>query len=166
LGLHYPDKMASRRPPGKLPAELSSFVGRRREVLEGRQLLMRSRLVTLTGPGGVGKTRLALQIAKTFSRSLHDGVWLAELASVSQAGNAAEAIAGTLRVPEQSGRAPEDALAAFVSNRELLLLVDNCEHVLETCSDLWKACSAPHLDCMCSPPAVRSSAYPASWSTP
>jgi predicted ATPase/DNA-binding CsgD family transcriptional regulator len=97
---------------------------------------MRSRLVTLTGPGGVGKTRLALQIAETFRRSLHDGVWLAELASVSQPGNVAEAIAGTLRVPEQLGRTPEDALAAFVSNRELLLLVDNCEHVLETCSDL------------------------------
>jgi len=128
--------MASRRPPGNLPAELSSFVGRRREVTEVRQLLSRSRLVTLTGPGGVGKTRLALRVAETASRAFHDGVWLVELASVSEPGNVAEAMAGSLHVPEQSGRAPEDALAAFLSSRELVLLVDNCEHVMETCSGL------------------------------
>lgn len=128
--------MASRRPSGNLPTELSSFVGRRLEVVEGRQLLTRSRLVTLTGPGGVGKTRLALQIAETVSRAFNGGVWLVELASVSDPANVAEAIAGSLRVPEQSARAPEDALAAFLSSRELLLLVDNCEHVLETCSGL------------------------------
>src|SRR5688500_4430018 len=128
--------MASRRPSGNLPTELSSFVGRRLEVAEGRQLLTRSRLVTLTGPGGVGKTRLALRVAETVSRALDGGVWLVELASVSEPGNVAEAIAGSLRVPGQSGRSPEDALAAFLSGRELLLLVDNCEHVLETCSGL------------------------------
>ena len=128
--------MASRRPPGNLPAELSSFVGRRREITEVRQLLSRSRLVTLTGPGGVGKTRLALRVAETANRAFRDGVWLVELASVSEPGNVAEAMAGSLRVPEQSGRAPEDALAAFLSSRELVLLVDNCEHVMETCSGL------------------------------
>lgn len=128
--------MASRRPSGNLPTELSSFVGRRLEVAECRQLLTRSRLVTLTGPGGVGKTRLALRVAETASRALSDGVWLVELASVSEPGNVAETMATSLRVPEQSGRAPEDALAAFLSGRELLLLVDNCEHVLETCSGL------------------------------
>lgn len=99
-------------------------------------MLSRSRLVTLTGPGGVGKTRLALRVAETASRAFHDGVWLVELASVSEPGNVAEAMAGSLRVPEQSGRAPEDALEAFLSSRELLLLVDNCEHVMETCSGL------------------------------
>lgn len=136
MGLHYHGEMASRRPSGNLPTELSSFVGRRLEVVEGRQLLTRSRLVTLTGPGGVGKTRLALRVAETASRALDGGVWLVELASVSEPGNVAETIASSLRVPEQSGRAPEDALASFLSGRELLLLVDNCEHVLETCAGL------------------------------
>lgn len=111
-------------------------MGRRQEVSEVRSLLGRSRLVTLTGVGGVGKTRLAVQVARSARRAFRDGAWLVELAAVTEPGQVAEAVAGTLRIPEQSGRASEDALGAFLASRELLLVVDNCEHLLETCTPL------------------------------
>ena len=121
--------MATRHSEGSLPADLSSFVGRRQELSEVRHLLGEARLVTLTGTGGVGKTRLAVRVARTARRAFHDGAWLVELAAVTDPGQVAVAVAEALRIPEQSGRAPEDALAAFLDQRELLLVVDNCEHV-------------------------------------
>lgn len=128
--------MATRRSEGSLPADLSSFVGRRQELSEVRHLLGEARLVTLTGTGGVGKTRLAVRVARTARRAFHDGAWLVELAAVTDPGQVAVAVAETLRIPEQSGRAPEDALATFLARRDLLLVVDNCEHVVETCAPL------------------------------
>jgi len=111
-------------------------VGRRHEVSEVKSLLGRSRMVTLTGTGGVGKTRLALQVAHAARRAFHDSAWWVELASVNEPTQVAEAIAGALGIPEQSGRDAEEALAAFLESRALLLVMDNCEHVADACITL------------------------------
>ena len=95
-----------------------------------------ARLVTLTGVGGVGKTRLAIRSALHSAISARDGAWLVELAPVSDLTFVAEAIASVLRVPEQTGREPEEALARFCAERELLVVLDNCEHVLDALAPL------------------------------
>jgi predicted ATPase/DNA-binding CsgD family transcriptional regulator len=111
-------------------------VGRRQELSGVRSLLGGARLVTLTGVGGVGKTRLAVQVARLARRGFRDGAWLVELASVAEPGQVAEAVAGTLRIPEQSGRDAKEALSEFLARRELLLVMDNCEHLTEGCTPL------------------------------
>src|SRR6267378_917517 len=89
---------------GNLPLQLTSFVGRRREVIDGKRLLSASRLVTLIGPGGVGKTRLALKLATDVRRSFGDGVWLVELDQLRDSALLAHTVAATLGLREQSGR--------------------------------------------------------------
>ena len=113
---------------------MNSFVGRRRELSELKSALSSSRLVTLTGPGGVGKTRLALRIAADLQRSCRDGVWLIELADVRDATQVAKAMMTALGVSDHSGRWPLSLLVDFLAGRELLLVVDNCEHVLDACA--------------------------------
>ncbi|PVG80706.1 LuxR family transcriptional regulator [Nocardioides gansuensis] len=128
--------MATRNEAGNLPAELSTFVGRRQELLDVRHLLTQSRLVTLTGAGGIGKSRLALRVASEVRRSFPDGVWLVELASVSDPSLVPETIAGTLRGPDRSVRDPVEALTTFLAERDLLLVIDNCEQVMTACAPL------------------------------
>ncbi|MDN3356619.1 LuxR C-terminal-related transcriptional regulator [Actinomadura sp. DC4] len=121
--------------PG-LPADLTSFVGRRREIADVRHLLSRSRLVTLTGVGGVGKTRLAYRVTAEIRRTFPDGVWLIELAELEDPSLLADTIAGALGVQEHSSRPSMDALVDHLRERTALIVLDNCEHLLRECAAL------------------------------
>jgi predicted ATPase/DNA-binding CsgD family transcriptional regulator len=118
---------------GNLPLELSSFVGRGRELSEIRRLLPAARAVTLTGPGGIGKSRLALHAAHALGRHFRDGVWLVELAGLDTPSIVPDAIAQALSVPEQPDHTVEETLLAHLQRRELLLVLDNCEHLAGAC---------------------------------
>ncbi len=127
------------RPRHNLPRRLSSFIGRQDEIVEVRRLLAQSRLVTLTGVGGGGKTRLALEAAGALldaPNPLAGGVWLVELAPLSDPALAASVIAATLGVIDNSDRPTLDALVDYLRGRQLLLLLDNCEHLIETMARL------------------------------
>ena len=128
--------LAPARPVGNLPAELTSFVGRRREVARARSLLGGSRLVTITGVGGVGKTRLALRTAAEARRAFRDGVWLVDLASLTDPGLVAQAVGSALGLRYQSTRWPLSILSDYLAGRQILLVLDNCEHLLDACAVL------------------------------
>ena len=117
-----------------LPAQLASFVGRGRELAEVRGLVESSRLVTLTGAGGSGKTRLGLQAAAGLLDGSGDGVWLAELAPVSDQDGVPEAVAAALRIPPQPGRDVLDTLADALAPQDILIVLDNCEHLIGGCA--------------------------------
>ncbi|MFJ8045859.1 ATP-binding protein [Kitasatospora sp. NPDC096147] len=123
-------------PGHRLPAELTSFVGREAELAELAELLTHARLVTVTGPGGVGKTRLALRAAAAASHRYADGVRLVELAGVRGPQLLGHAVLEALRLPDSTTRAPEDVLAEELADRELLLVLDGCEHLVEACAAL------------------------------
>ena len=122
-----------------LPTQLTSFLGREAELREGRTLLGTSRLLTLTGAGGTGKTRLALHLAADAVAGFRDGAWLVELAPISDPSVVATAVAATLRISERIGEATTDALVAGLRGRSLLLVLDNCEHVILACAKLADA---------------------------
>lgn len=124
------------RPRSNLPAEATSFVGRRREVAEARAMLARSRLVTLVGVGGVGKTRLGLRVASSMNRAFADGVWFVDLSGLSGPRMLAQAVAEAVEVRETSTRDPLAVLADHVRNRQMLVVLDNCEHLLQECAEL------------------------------
>src|ERR1700730_9450155 len=115
---------------GNLPAEATSFVGRRRELAEIRKKLTTARLVSLVGPGGVGKTRLALRIAADLGRGFADGAWLVELADVRDGSLVTNAVLAALDLRDQAAMKPLQILLSDLQNRQLLLLLDNCEHLL------------------------------------
>ncbi|TCO51886.1 putative ATPase [Kribbella antiqua] len=120
---------------GRLPAELTSFVGRRRELADTRRLLSSSRLLTLTGPGGVGKTRLALRMAADVRRTFADGVWFVELAALQDPGLLPHTLAGALELSQISANPTAD-LADYLEDKHLLLVLDNCEQLAEACAVL------------------------------
>ena len=122
--------------PNNLPRQLTSFIGREREIAEVRRLLTTTSLVTLTGAGGSGKTRLALQVAADVLDEYPDGVWAVELAALSNPDLVPQAVAAALGVPEQPGRAVRDTLAGALRPKTLLLILDNCEHLLAACADM------------------------------
>jgi non-specific serine/threonine protein kinase len=121
---------------GNIPAEVTRFIGRRRELPQIRDALERYRLVTLRGVGGVGKTRLALQAAVGLRRSFTDGVWLAELSSLRNAELLARTVAASLGLPDQTAGDPVDLLADYLAERHLLLILDTCEHLVDACATL------------------------------
>jgi predicted ATPase/DNA-binding SARP family transcriptional activator len=123
-------------PPHNLPAAASSFVGRGDDIRRVAKALHEHRLVTLVGPGGVGKTRLALQVAGEFTDSFGDGVLWVDLASVRDPIEIAVRLAGDLNVTAPAGGSVETAILAFIRRRELLLVFDNCEHLAEPVSEL------------------------------
>lgn len=125
--------------PHNLPLQLTSFVGREKEILEVKRELLGDRFVTLTGPGGTGKTRLGLQVAAELLELFPDGVWLVEFASLSDASLVPQTVAGVLGVRESSGRPTISVLTDYLRNRELLLILDNCEHLLLASSQLVEA---------------------------
>ena len=118
-----------------LPAQLTSFVGRRKELLELRDVLASSRVLSLTGAGGVGKTQLALRLASEFLNDFPDGVWLVDLAPLSLPDLVAQTIATVLGVREGPHRSAGDALFDKLRNRRLLLVLDTCEHLIDACAD-------------------------------
>jgi predicted ATPase/Tfp pilus assembly protein PilF/transcriptional regulator with XRE-family HTH domain len=117
-------------PPTNLPAAFTSFVGRAAELAAVRRLFDSARLVTLAGPGGVGKTRLALEVAGAVRERYPDGVWLVDLAALTGPALVPQVVATVLQVPVVAGQTPADALVAALQPKELLLVLDNCEHLL------------------------------------
>jgi predicted ATPase/class 3 adenylate cyclase len=135
--------------PNNLPAQLSAFIGRDREMSEVRALVESRRLVTLTGVGGSGKTRLALQVAAELLDGSGDGVWLAELAAVSDGDMVPTAISEALGIGEQPGRAVLDGLLDALAFQSVLIVLDNCEHVIGACAKtadaILRHCPGVHL---------------------
>ncbi len=121
---------------GNLPLQLTSFVGRDRELRDVVGLARRHRLVTLTGPGGCGKTRLSLEAATALRREVPDGVWLVELAGLSDGALVPNTVAAALGVESRSARPSQEAVAAHVGEREVLIVLDNCEHLVGPCATL------------------------------
>src|SRR6266496_4754663 len=120
--------------PNKLPVQLTSFIGRERELSEVRHLVSTSRLVTLTGAGGCGKTRLALRVATDLSSHVEDGVWWIELAVLHDSTLIPQAVLQTLGLPESPNRAAVDLLTDYFQSKHALLILDNCEHIIDACA--------------------------------
>ena len=119
-----------------LPVQFTSFVGREAEMNDVRQILADNRLVTLTGAGGVGKTRLAVQLAAEIAGGFGGGVWLVDLAPITDPDLVPVAVIRALGLPDQPGRSTMDTLLRFVGDRRMLLVLDNCEHLLDACAAL------------------------------
>jgi predicted ATPase/DNA-binding SARP family transcriptional activator len=119
-----------------LPVQLTSFVGRDAEIHEVHQILADDRLVTLTGAGGVGKTRLAVQIAATMAAEFGDDVWYVDLAPITDPALVPVAVARALALPDQPGRSTMDTLTHFIGDRQMLVVLDNCEHLLDASAAL------------------------------
>jgi predicted ATPase/DNA-binding SARP family transcriptional activator/DNA-binding CsgD family transcriptional regulator len=122
-----------------LPAPRSSFVGREREMVEVKRILSMTRLLTLTGAGGSGKTRLGLEVARDLAGAYPDGARMAELAPLSEPSLVPQEVAGALGVQERPGEALADTLTDALRDKELLLVLDNCEHVVEGAAELVDA---------------------------
>ena len=122
-----------------LPIPLTSFIGREAEVAEVKRLISTTRLVTLTGPGGTGKTRLALQVARELVERFPDGTWLAELAPLADPALIAQTVAVVLGLKEEASRSILDTLIEHLRDRQLLLLLDSCEHLVQGCARLAEA---------------------------
>ena len=120
--------------PTNLPLQLTSFVGRDLEIAEIKEVLTNTRLVTLTGSGGTGKTRLSLQVASEILDRFKDGVWFIELAPITDPMLVPNTVASTLGLHEESGQPPMTALLEWFGERELLIILDNCEHLLDVCA--------------------------------
>ena len=135
-----------------LPAPLNSFVGREQEITEVKTLLGTSRLVTLASVGGTGKTRLSLQVAGEVVDEYPDGVWFVELAPLSDERRVPQVVAFVLEMTEEAGKPAIDSLARFVRDKRLLLVLDNCEHLLHGSADLAKRLlqAAPHIKILAS----------------
>jgi predicted ATPase/DNA-binding NarL/FixJ family response regulator len=116
---------------GNLPAEVTSFVGRHHELAEARRKLTAGRLVSLVGPGGVGKTRLAIRVATDLGRRFPGGAWMVELAELQDPALVGNALMGALDLRDQAAAEPLALLLSYLEDRELLLVIDNCEHLLE-----------------------------------
>ena len=133
--------------PNNLPTQTTPFIGRTRELTKAAELLKTTRLLTLTGPGGSGKTRLALHLAADLLDRYPDGVWLVELAPVTDPTAVGPTVAAAVHIGERPGRTAVDAISESLRRRRLLLLLDNCEHLIAACADLADALlrSCPHL---------------------
>ena len=139
LRQEFPALRSLETTPNNLPQQISSFVGRAREAAEVRQLLARSRLLTLVGVGGIGKTRLALHVAAETHDAYPDGVWFVELGSIADAALVASSVAQVLGVRERSAVDLTETLGNHLKSRRLLLLLDNCEHLIDACATLVAA---------------------------
>jgi len=140
-GLHteFPPLRALDASPGNLRAATTSFIGRESEVAELQAAVKAHRLVTLTGVGGVGKTRLAVEVAARLGDEFPDGVWFFELAAVTDPAAVPDAVAAVLGITQQPGKSVSESVAAALEGRSRLLVFDNCEHVVDSVADLVEA---------------------------
>src|SRR2546423_9628354 len=127
------------RRTGNLPAEATSFVGRRREIAELRKKLTTARLVSLVGPGGVGKTRLAIRAATDLGRSFASGAWLVELAEVGDPALASNALMAALDLRDQAGTEPTQLLLAYLKDKQLVIVIDHSEHLVAAVAQIVHA---------------------------
>jgi predicted ATPase len=121
---------------GNLPVESTSFIGRRHELAEARTKLSTARLVSLVGPGGVGKTRLAIRAASTLGRGSADGAWFVALAEVRDPALVANAVLSALDLRDQAATEPAALLGAYLRDKQALLVLDNCEHLVDAVARL------------------------------
>ncbi|MGQ0571653.1 MAG: ATP-binding protein [Armatimonadota bacterium] len=133
--------------PNNLTRQLTSFIGRHHEMGDVKRLLSDHRLVTLTGTGGCGKTRLALQVGADLLETFPDGVWLAELGALAEHALVPQAVAVALGVREEPGRAMIETLTDYLRSKRLLVVLDNCEHLVEACARLTETLlrGCPHV---------------------
>ncbi len=124
--------------PNNLTQQLNSFIGRERELVEIKEMLEANRLVTLLGMGGIGKSRLSMQLAAAVLDDFPDGVWFVELAALTDPSSVPQAVASVLGVKEEAGRPVIEALMKYVRDLQLLIILDNCEQVVHGCADLAK----------------------------
>ena len=139
LRTEFPSLWALDTSPGNLRPAASSFIGRESELDEVQAAVNAHRLVTLTGVGGVGKTRLATEVAAQLADDFPDGVWVFELAAVADPAAVPDAVAAVLGITQQPGRSVSESVAAALEGRVRLLVFDNCEHVLDDAADLIEA---------------------------
>jgi predicted ATPase len=139
LGTEFPALRALDASPGNLRAATTSFIGRESEVAELQAAVKAHRLVTLTGVGGVGKTRLALEVAARLADEFPDGVWFFELAAVADPAAVPDAVAAVLGIIQQPDKSVSESVAAALEGRVRLLVLDNCEHVRDAAADLVEA---------------------------
>ncbi|MDT5367102.1 MAG: hypothetical protein QOC62_1533 [Mycobacterium sp.] len=139
LRTDFPPLRALDNTPGNLRPAATSLIGRASEVAEIEAALKAHRLVTLTGVGGVGKTRLALQVASRLADEFPDGVWVFELAAVADPAAVPDAVAAVLGITQQPGKTVSESVAAALEGRVRLLVIDNCEHILDAAADLMEA---------------------------
>jgi DNA-binding winged helix-turn-helix (wHTH) protein len=123
-------------PRHNLPQQLTSFIGREKEIAEIKELLGTTRLLTFIGAGGCGKTRLAIQVAGDLLESYSEGIWLVEFAALAEPGLVPETVANILRLKEQPGRSLTQTISEHLAFRHLLLLLDNAEHLLAACGEV------------------------------
>ena len=147
--------LRSGKVPSNLPAQLTSFIGREREVAAIGSLLETNRLVSLVGVGGTGKTRLMVQVAGDVAGRFADGTWLVELAPLSEPELVLPEVARALGIPDSPGQPLIEAVTDFLREKDLLLLVDNCEHLIEAAADLATRCWARVRRCGSSRRAAR-----------
>ena len=154
LAQEFPPLASAITQPNNLPVQLTSFIGRQKEIAQLSLLLKRkeTRLLTLTGSGGTGKTRLALQVASELLDDFLDGVWLVELAPLSDPAMVGQTVISALGLVEQPGKMPVAYLADYLREKRLLLILDNCEHLVEACTELAGALlhAAPKLTILAS----------------
>lgn len=136
LRAEFPTIRSLSNQPNNLPLQLTSFVGREAEIERVKALFESNRLVTLSGAGGSGKTRLSLQIAAELLETFPDGVWLVELAGVQDSDQVARAVADILAVQERKDQNLASAIAEQIRTKNILLILDNCEHLIESCARL------------------------------
>ena len=136
LPTEFPPLRSLESVPNNLPIELTSFIGREREMAEVKRLLGSTHLLTLTGTGGTGKTRLSLQLGADLLERFSDGVWLVEFATIDDAALVVETVASVLNVRQETDRPLASTLANFLRAKSLLLIFDNCEHVVAACAHL------------------------------
>ncbi len=139
LRQEFPALRSLEATPNNLPQQLTSFIGREKELAELQELLAKTRLVTLTGAGGCGKTRLGLQVAADCLERFPDGVWLVELAPLSDPTLVPQTVATVLGLKEEPTKPIRQTLTDHLRDRRLLLLLDNCEHLLDGCAQLADA---------------------------
>ena len=154
--------------PNNLPRQLTSFIGREKEIAEVKRLLSRTCLLTLTGAGGAGKTRLALQVAADVAEQYPDGVWLVELAPLSDPALVPVALAAAVGIRDQAGRGLPLVLSEYLQSRHVLLIVDNCEHLIEACAPLVDTLvrSCPHIRVLATSQEALSIAGETAWRVP